>query len=454
VLKLTNIVKTFHRGTTNEVRALRGVNLEIAEGSFLIVIGTNGSGKSTLLNAVAGSFRPDSGEIELAGRSITNWAEHRRAVSIGRVFQNPFSGTAPGMTIAENLALAARRGLGRGLGPNLSSRMRDEIGDRVRTLQMGLEDRLDNPIGTLSGGQRQALTLLMASWIKPELLLLDEHTAALDPKSADQVIRVTSEIVRRDRLTTMMVTHSMQQAVSLGDRIVMMHQGRVLHDLQGDEKRQASADGLLKRFDDIRRREQIEAHSDALARDVTSKDELIAIFEAVAGLDGVIDPREWDLLHGFAERWDVEPSAMPGPGEGGPVDFSTARGAVETYLATSPPVAQALEMLDVLQQIVWSDAEVSPEEDLLLDEISAMVAGYTSRSDAQGRHEVVIVPQTPEQVVEVETLLPEVRPRGERGGTVYPVGRFFSPAYAEKICERYIARGLFTARLDTPVERS
>ena len=450
MLRLTNIAKTFHRGTSNEVRALRGVSLEMAESSFLIVIGTNGSGKSTLLNAVAGSFRPDAGEVELAGRAITSWPEHRRAVSIGRVFQNPFSGTAPGMSIAENLALAARRGLGRGLGANLSSRLRDEIRDRVRTLEMGLEDRLDNPIGTLSGGQRQALTLLMASWIKPDLLLLDEHTAALDPKSADQVIRVTNDIVRRDRLTTMMVTHSMQQAVALGDRIVMMHKGRVLHDLQGDEKRQVSAEGLLKRFEDIRRREQLEAPSDALMRDVTSERELIAIFEAVAGLDGVIDPREWQLVHRFAERWDVEPSAMPGSGAGGPVDVSAAREAVAAYLATTPPGAQALEMLDVLQQLVWSEAQVSPEEDLVLDEITAMIAGYAAHSDAQGRHEVVIVPQTPAQVAEVEALLPTAQPRRERGGTVYPVGRFFSPGYAEKICQRYVERGLFTARLDAP----
>jgi len=449
VLKLSRIAKTFHRGTTNEVRALRGVDLEIEEGTFLIVIGTNGSGKSTLLNAVAGSFRPDVGEIELAGRAITSWPEHRRAASIGRVFQNPFSGTAAGMSIAENLALASRRGLGRGLGTSLSLRLRDEIGDRVRSLEMGLEDRLDNPIGTLSGGQRQALTLLMASWLKPDLLLLDEHTAALDPKSADQVIRVTSEIVRRDRLTTMMVTHSMQQAVSLGDRIVMMHKGRVLHDLRGEEKRGVTPDGLLKRFEDIRRREQVEAHSEVLARDVTSKRELIAIFEAVAGLDGVIDPREWDVLHGFAERWDIESSAMPGPGEAGPVDVSTARAAVEIYLATAPPVEQVLEMLDVLQQLVWSDADVSAEEDLALDEISAMVAGYASHSDAEGRFEVVIVPQTAEQVAEIEALLPDARPRRERGGTVYPVGRFFSSSYAEKICERYVEHGLFTTRLDS-----
>jgi len=448
VLKLTKIAKTFHRGTSNEVRALRGVSLELEEGSFLIVIGTNGSGKSTLLNAVAGSFQPDSGEIELAGQAMTNWPEHRRAVSIGRVFQNPFSGTAPSMSIAENLALAARRGIRRGLGPNLSSSLKSEIGDRVRTLEMGLEDRLENPIGTLSGGQRQALTLLMASWIKPDLLLLDEHTAALDPKSADQVIRVTHEIVQRDRLTTMMVTHSMQQAVSLGDRIIMMHKGRILHDLHGEEKRRASVESLLKRFEDVRRREQMETASETLGLDAASKTELIAVFEAIAGLDGVIDPREWALLHSFAERWGIEVAAMPGSGESGTVDVATARQAVETYLGMSPPVDQALEMLDVLEQIIWADAEVSPEESLAIDEISAMVAGYAAHSNAEGRYEVVIVPQTPDEWARVEALSLAQAPRRERGGTVHPVGRFFSLEYAEKICEQYSEQGLFTTCLD------
>jgi putative ABC transport system ATP-binding protein len=454
VLKLTKIVKTFHRGTSNEVRALRGVNLELKEGSFLIVIGTNGSGKSTLLNAVAGSFQPDAGEIELAGHAMTNWPEHRRAVSIGRVFQNPFSGTAPSMSIAENLALAARRGIGRGLGRNLSSTLRSEIGDRVRTLEMGLEDRLDNPIGTLSGGQRQALTLLMASWIKPDLLLLDEHTAALDPRSADQVIRVTHEIVQRDRLTTMMVTHSMQQAVSLGDRIIMMHKGRILHDLQGEEKRRASVEGLLKRFEDVRRREQLEAASETLGRDAASKGELIAVFEAIAGLDGVIDPREWTLLSRFAERWGVELATTSATSEGGPVDVATAREAVEAYLGMRPPVDQALEMLDVLEQIVWADAEVSTEESAAIDEIAAMVAGYASRSNAEGRFEVVIVPQTPDQVARVKAFSLPQPARAERGGTVHPVGRFFSLEYAEKICERYIEQGLFTTCLDQGDESS
>src|SRR5688500_10992879 len=222
MLQLRELQKTFFEGTPNEVRALRGVSLQIDEGSFVIVIGTNGSGKSTLLNAVAGSFLVDGGSIRVAGNDITHWPEHRRATMIGRVFQNPFSGTAPTMTVAENLALAARRGLPRGLGRLLPARMQKELRDRVATLNMQLETRMHNPIGTLSGGQRQALTLLMATWRRPDLLLLDEHTAALDPKSADQIVRVTERIVSQHKLTTLMVTHSMQQAATLGDRVVMM----------------------------------------------------------------------------------------------------------------------------------------------------------------------------------------------------------------------------------------
>lgn len=259
MLDIQAVRKTFHPGTPNEVRALQGVSLTLQPGSFLIIIGTNGSGKSTLLNAVAGTFLVDEGAIRVADKDITKWPEHRRARLIGRVFQNPFSGTAPNMSIAENLVLAARRGLPRGLGWALHSKMRGEFRDRIRTLNMGLEDRLDNAIGSLSGGQRQAITLLMATWLRPELLLLDEHTAALDPKSADQVIRLTDEIVRRDKLTTLMVTHSMQQAVNLGDRIVMMHRGQVLHDLQGPERARVRPEDLLARFERVRRREQLDA---------------------------------------------------------------------------------------------------------------------------------------------------------------------------------------------------
>src|SRR5215475_1632669 len=185
MLEIEGLYKTFHPGTPNEVQALQGIDLTIQKGSFVVVIGTNGSGKSTLLNAVAGAFVADAGRLRLSGRDITRWPEHRRAKFIGRVFQDPFRGTAPGMTIAENLALAARRGRMRGLGRALSGSVKREFRDRVGRMGLGLEDRLDNAIGSLSGGQRQSLTLLMATWLKPRLLLLDEHTAAQDAKSAD-----------------------------------------------------------------------------------------------------------------------------------------------------------------------------------------------------------------------------------------------------------------------------
>src|SRR5436309_7975406 len=267
MLQLRELQKTFFGGTLNEVRALRGVSLQIEEGSFVTVIGTNGSGKSTLLNAVAGSFFVDRGAIAIAGRDVTRWPEHRRAAMIGRVFQNPFSGTAPTMTVAENLALAARRGLGRGLGSLLPARMQKELRDRVATLNMQLETRMHNPIGTLSGGQRQALTLLMATWRRPELLLLDEHTAALDPKSADQIVRLTDRIVSQHRLTTLMVTHSMQQAATLGDRLIMMHRGKVIHDIRGVEKKRVRASELLERFEELRRSELLdEAAAEMLER--------------------------------------------------------------------------------------------------------------------------------------------------------------------------------------------
>jgi len=264
VLEISEASKTFHAGTPNEVRALRGVSLATSDGSFVVVIGTNGSGKSTLLNAVAGTFLVDGGRIRLAGRDVTRWPEHLRATLIGRVFQNPFSGTAANMTIAENLALAARRGRPRGLAWALRPHLKGEIRDRVRQLNLGLEDRLDNAIGSLSGGQRQALTLLMATWLRPELLLLDEHTAALDPKSADQVIALSEQIIARERLTTLMVTHSMQQAASLGDRLVMMHRGRVIHDDAGAAKRRLRPDDLLARFEAVRRGELLDESAAAM----------------------------------------------------------------------------------------------------------------------------------------------------------------------------------------------
>jgi putative ABC transport system ATP-binding protein len=266
VLEITDVKKTFHPGTPNEVRALQGVSLSLERGSFVCVIGTNGSGKSTLLNAVAGAFLVDAGRIELDGADITRWPEHRRAKLIGRVFQDPFSGTAPSMTIAENLALAARRGQRRGLNWALTPGRRGKLRDRVAAMGLNLEDRLNNPIGTLSGGQRQSLTLLMAGLMKPSLLLLDEHTAALDPKSADQVIRLTQEFINRDKLTTLMVTHSMQQAAFLGDRVIMMDRGQIAFDISGQAKRRLRPEDLLSRFEDLRRANQLDESAAELLR--------------------------------------------------------------------------------------------------------------------------------------------------------------------------------------------
>lgn len=258
MLEVRTVSKTFNPGTPNELRALQSVSVKVEDGSFIVIIGTNGSGKSTLLNAVAGSFRLDSGLISVAGEEITSWPEHRRAKLIGRVFQNPFSGTAANMSIAENLALAAFRGRPRRLGWSLGRNLLEALRDRVAELNMGLEDRLKNPIGSLSGGQRQALTLLMATWLRPDVLLLDEHTAALDPRSADHVIALTDTIIKRDKLTTLMVTHSMQQAANLGDRLLMMHRGRIIQDFHGAEKKRIRVNDLLARFEEVRRAELLD----------------------------------------------------------------------------------------------------------------------------------------------------------------------------------------------------
>jgi len=267
VLEVREASKTFNRGTSNEINALMDINLTLRNAGFLVVVGTNGSGKSTLLNAIAGTFLLDAGWIDLDGRDISREPEHRRAALMGRVFQNPFTGTAPGMTVAENLIIATRRGLPQTLGWALPSRVRTSLRDRIHGLNMGLEDRLDQPMGTLSGGQRQALTLLMATWRRPRLLLLDEHTAALDPRTAEKVIQLTDEIVRRDGLTTLMVTHSMEQAVHLGDRLIMMHQGRVIHDFEGPEKERLRSNDLLDRFDEVRRMDRLdESAAEMLAR--------------------------------------------------------------------------------------------------------------------------------------------------------------------------------------------
>ena len=258
MIEILNLSKTFNPGTISEVAALREITLSVEEGSFVVLVGTNGSGKSTLLSAIAGNFLPDQGKIILDGIDITRMAEHKRAKYIGRVFQNPFSGTAPDMTIAENIALAAKRGERGNLRLALTSTLVSGFRERVMPLGMELEDRLHSPIGKLSGGQRQAITLLMASWISPKLLLLDEHTAALDPKTAARVIQLTGEVVNKDHLTTLMVTHSMQQAVNMGDRVLMLHKGKIVHDMKGQEKQRLKSGDLLALFDEIRKREQID----------------------------------------------------------------------------------------------------------------------------------------------------------------------------------------------------
>jgi len=268
MLSVENICKTFNPGTVNEVRALQGVSIEVKEGDFVAILGTNGSGKSTILNAIAGVFPTDEGRVVLGGKEITRCSEHQRAGYIGRVFQNPFSGTAPGMTIQENLALAMRRGRNRGIGWGLPKSLISDFKNMVQPLNMGLEDRLETPIGKLSGGQRQALTLLMATMLKPWVLLLDEHTAALDPKTAAKVIDLTQQIVAKDKLTTLMVTHSMQQAVNLGNRIIMMHLGKVAYDFREEEKKRLKVNALLALFDELRRKDNIDPAVAALMEQV------------------------------------------------------------------------------------------------------------------------------------------------------------------------------------------
>ncbi|GAB6039687.1 ABC transporter ATP-binding protein [Endothiovibrio diazotrophicus] len=257
MIRIAGLHKTFNPGTVNAVYALRGIDLTLAPGDFLTVIGTNGSGKSTLLNAVAGSFLPDQGSIHIAGEEMTRKPDFRRAHRVARVFQNPFTGSAPNMSIAENLLLAHLRGRPRRPRTSLDAKLREQLSERVRSLEMGLEERLDNLIGSLSGGQRQALTLLMAVLREPKVLLLDEHTAALDPKSAAQVIRLTRAFVEAAGLTTLMVTHSMEQALTLGNRTLMMHHGQIVEELDADEKRRLTESDLLHRFTELRKREQL-----------------------------------------------------------------------------------------------------------------------------------------------------------------------------------------------------
>jgi putative ABC transport system ATP-binding protein len=247
--------KRFNAGTLNEVYALRGITLNIKQGEFVTIIGTNGSGKSTLLNAISGTLMPDAGNIFIGDLDVTRHPEHKRAQHISRVFQNPFSGTAPGMTIAENLHMAYLRGKHRFPTIGLTNARQEIFKEQVALLEMQLEGRLDNTIGSLSGGQRQAITLLMAVLTKPKILLLDEHTAALDPKSAAQVIRLTKKFIERDGLTAIMVTHSMQQALDLGTRTIMMNKGEIIDDMSLSDKEHSTVDDLLDRFAELRKNE-------------------------------------------------------------------------------------------------------------------------------------------------------------------------------------------------------
>ena len=248
MLDIKDIFKTFTAGTVNEKQALRGVSLHWAPGDFVTVIGGNGAGKSTLLNSVSGALELDAGQILIDGVDVTHLPEYKRAKFIGRVFQDPMMGTAATMQIEENLALAARRGKVRGLRSGITKAEREDYKEQLKILGLGLEDRMTTKVGLLSGGQRQALTLLMATLQKPKLLLLDEHTAALDPKTAAKVLEVTQRIVERDNLTTLMITHNMRDAIAYGNRLIMMYDGEVLLDVSGEEKKNLTVEQLLQLF--------------------------------------------------------------------------------------------------------------------------------------------------------------------------------------------------------------
>ena len=248
MLELKNICKTFNPGTINAKTALNDLSLTLADGDFVTVIGGNGAGKSTMLNAIAGVFPVDSGSILIDGQDVTKLPEHKRAALLGRVFQDPMMGTAPTMMIEENLALAARRGQRRGLKWGITPLEGADYKELLRTLDLGLEDRLTSKVGLLSGGQRQALTLLMASLKQPKLLLLDEHTAALDPKTAAKVLALSDQIVQENRLTTLMITHNMKDAIAHGNRLIMMDAGRVVVDISGEEKKKLTVPDLLALF--------------------------------------------------------------------------------------------------------------------------------------------------------------------------------------------------------------
>lgn len=249
MLHILNLEKTFNRGTINEKKALCGIDFHLEKGDFVTIIGGNGAGKSTLLNMIAGVFPIDAGKIILNGDDISRKPEYIRAKYLGRVFQDPMKGTAAGMQIQENLALAYRRGEKRGLSWGINNREKEEYKEALKILNLGLENRMTSKVGLLSGGQRQALTLLMATLKKPKLLLLDEHTAALDPKTAKNVLELTEKIVEQSELTALMVTHNMKDAINIGNRLIMMHEGKIIYDVKGDEKKNLKVADLLEKFE-------------------------------------------------------------------------------------------------------------------------------------------------------------------------------------------------------------
>lgn len=250
MLDIINVEKTFNPGTVNEKHALKGINLHLDDGDFVTVIGGNGAGKSTMLNMIAGVYPVDCGSILIDGIDVTGLPEYKRAKYLGRVFQDPMTGTAADMQIEENLALARRRGERRWLRPGITAKERAEYRELLKILDLGLEERLTAKVGLLSGGQRQALTLLMATLKKPKLLLLDEHTAALDPKTAKKVLDITEQIVEKDKLMTVMITHNMADAIRVGNRLIMMHEGRIVVDVKGEEKKSLTIEGLLSLFEE------------------------------------------------------------------------------------------------------------------------------------------------------------------------------------------------------------
>jgi putative ABC transport system ATP-binding protein len=258
LLEIKDVTKIFNRGSINEVKAIRSVSMNVRETEFVTVIGSNGAGKSTLLSLIAGTCAPEEGEIFLGGQCVTRWPEHRRAACIGRVFQDPLSGTCASMTIEENFALAGRRGLRPGLSWGVRRRDRNELREKLSLLGLGLEDRLREKVGLLSGGQRQSLTLLMATLQRPKLLLLDEHTAALDPRTAHQVLTITRDLIREMHLTTIMVTHNMRYAIELGNRLIMMHQGTIILDVAGDKKERLTVQELLNEFAKLKAGEMVD----------------------------------------------------------------------------------------------------------------------------------------------------------------------------------------------------